>query len=258
MAIDFGAWAATYDDTRAASPSVLAPLREALGAASGRALLDIGGGTGNFAVPLAADGFDVTLTDLTPAMVRRGHAKIARAIVCDAQRLPFADESFDCAISVNVLRHIPSRADALAEARRVLREGPLVVKVSTAETLRGEWLHEYIPRIMEHQPAYQTEGEIAGEMLAAGFASVDVRRFVYEDAIDGSFQALKHDPASFLDDRIVMNTAVFQRIPRDEVQAGVAAIRADIASGRINEIVARYEPLRREFGDGGVFAGWVR
>jgi ubiquinone/menaquinone biosynthesis C-methylase UbiE len=257
MAIDFEAWAATYDDTRAASPSVLAPLREALGAPAGRALLDIGSGTGNFAVPLAADGFDVTLTDVTPAMVRLGHAKIARAIVCDAQRLPFADGTFDCAISVNVLRHIPSRADALAEARRVLRGGPLVVKVSTAETLRGEWLHEYIPRIMEHQPAYQAEDEIAGEMRAAGFVRVEVRRFVYEDAIDGSFQALKHEPASFLDDRMVMNTAVFQRIPRDEVAAGIAAMRADIASGRIDEVVARYEPLRREFGDGSVFVGWV-
>lgn len=253
MAVDFNAWANTYDDTRGASPSVLAPLLDALGPLAGRALLDVGGGTGNFALPLADAGFAVTLTDLAPAMVSRARAKIPRALVADAQRLPFADRSFDCAISVNVLRHIPSRADALREALRVLRDGPFVIKVSTAETLRGEWLHEYIPRIIEHQPAYQSEAGIVRELRAAGFARVGVRRFVYEDVIDGSFQALKHDPRTFLDDRIVMNTAVFKRIPRDEVDAGIAAIRGDIASGRIRDVIARYEPARREFGDGSIF-----
>jgi hypothetical protein len=52
-AIDFDAWAQTYDATRGASPSVLAPVAEALGPPAGRSLADIGGGTGNFAAPLA-------------------------------------------------------------------------------------------------------------------------------------------------------------------------------------------------------------
>ena len=253
MAIDFNAWATTYDDTRAASPSVLTPLLDALGPPAGRTLLDVGGGTGNFALPLSEAGFAVTLTDLAPEMARRARAKLPRAIASDAQRLPFRDDAFDCAISINVLRHVPARVDAMREALRVIRDGPFVIKVSTAETLRGAWLHEYIPSIMQHQPRYQSEHEIVAELRSAGFARVDVRRFVYTDAIDGSFQALKHAPASFLDERVIMNTAVFQRLPRADVDRGVELLRADIASGRVDDVVARYEPLRREFGDGSIF-----
>jgi ubiquinone/menaquinone biosynthesis C-methylase UbiE len=258
MGIDFNAWAATYDETRAASPSVLAPLIEALGPSRGRHLLDAGGGTGNFAVPLFEAGFAVTLTDLAPAMARRARTKVPRAIAADAQHLPFRDAAFDCAISVNVLRHIPSRVDAMREALRVIRGGPFVIKVSTAETLRGEWLHEYIPCIIDHQPRYQGEGEIVDELHAAGFARVEVQRFVYTDTVDGSFQALKHVPASFLDERIVMNTAVFQRMPRADIDRGIARLRADVASGRIAGVLARYEPLRQKFGDGSIFIAHPR
>jgi SAM-dependent methyltransferase len=46
----------------------------------------------------------------------------------DAARLPFADASFDTVAIVAALNHIPNRAEALSEARRVLRpSGRLVV-----------------------------------------------------------------------------------------------------------------------------------
>jgi ubiquinone/menaquinone biosynthesis C-methylase UbiE len=97
--IDFDRWARTYDGTRGASPSVLRPLLEALGAPDGRKLIDLGGGTGNFAAPLVAAGFAVTVSDLSPAMAERARAKIAgSAVAADAQALPFRDAAFDCAV----------------------------------------------------------------------------------------------------------------------------------------------------------------
>lgn len=252
--IDFDRWARTYDATRGASPSVLHPLLDALGPAAGRAMLDIGGGTGNFAAPLAASGFAVTLSDLSPAMAVRARAKIGgRAVAADAQALPFRGRAFDCAISVNVLRHIPDRHRALSEARRVIRDGPFVIKVSTEETQRGDWLLEYFPRLLAHQARYQPESEIVEELHAAGFPDVRVSRFLYKDVADGSFQAIKRDPALLLDDAVIMNTAVFQRLPAEELSAGLAALRSDISSGNVMEIISRYEPLRREYGDGSIF-----
>lgn len=178
--IDFDRWAGTYDATRGVSPSVLLPLRDALGNVGGRRLLDIGGGTGNFSAALAAAGFRVTHSDLSPAMARRAAEKRFGAVcAADAQRLPFADASFDCEVSVNVARHLPDLPAAFAEARRVLRGGPFVLKVSTAETQRGDWVVEYLPRLLEHQPPYQGEARLADELRAAGFATVEVRRFVY-------------------------------------------------------------------------------
>jgi len=76
--IDYDAWARTYDDTRGASPSVLRALYEALGPAGGRTLLDIGGGTGNFAKALAEEGFRVVLCDYSPEMARRAFGQAAR------------------------------------------------------------------------------------------------------------------------------------------------------------------------------------
>src|SRR6266542_5369379 len=119
-AIDYDDWAKTYDDTRGVSPSVLRSLLAALGPAAGRSLLDIGGGTGNFAKVLAEEGFRVGLCDYSSAMARRAFAKLngAPVFVADAPHLPLTDASFDCAISVNVLGHVEDWPAMLAEARR--------------------------------------------------------------------------------------------------------------------------------------------
>jgi demethylmenaquinone methyltransferase/2-methoxy-6-polyprenyl-1,4-benzoquinol methylase len=253
VAIDFDRWAQTYDGTRAASASVLRPLLAALGPPAGRTLLDIGGGTGNFAGALRDAGFRTLLCDLSPEMTRRAAAKGIVALAADAQRLPFADGSQDCAVSVNVMRHVPDRVAAFREARRVLRDGPLVVKVSTAETQRGDWLREYFPHLLEHQPPYQPEAQLASELRDAGFARVEVSRFVYEDADDGSFQALKRFPDRLLGDEAALNTAVFKRLPERELRAGLAQLRRDRASGVLPAVIARYEGTAREFGDGSIF-----
>ncbi|MEO8457231.1 MAG: methyltransferase domain-containing protein [Chloroflexota bacterium] len=258
MSIDYDAWAQTYDDSRGASPSVLNPIREALGEPTGRSLLDIGGGTGNFALPLSQAGFRVTLADYSPAMVRQARRKLPDIdfVVMDGSRLPFEDGSFDCAVSVNVLGHIAEWRLALKEARRVLRGGPLVLKVSTRETVTANWVMNYFPALLDAAPLhhYQPASETVAALRDAGFADVQTRVVHYTDTIDGSFQALKHDPRAFLENEdAVMNTAVLKRVPERERREALDTIRRDYASGRLREIMARFEPLVAEYGDGFVF-----
>jgi ubiquinone/menaquinone biosynthesis C-methylase UbiE len=256
-AIDYDAWAITYDNTRAASPSVLEPVREALGLPNGRSLLDIGAGTGNFAQPLAEAGFRVTLVDYSREMIRRANAKLPQAPVAvgDAQRLPFRDATFDCALSANVLGHLPNWRRALAEARRVIRDGPLVLKVSTRETQEANWIMHYFPAIMDAAPLhhYQPAETTVGALRSAGFATVDARPIHYSDALDGSFQALKHEPEAFFDDDRIMNTAVLMRVPEVERIAAVDQIRSDYESGRLQEMMTRFQPLVERYGDGFIF-----
>jgi len=258
--IDYDAWAKTYDDTRGASPSVLSALLDVLGPTDGRSLLDIGGGTGNFAEALAAEGFEVSLCDYSPAMARRALAKLSGApiFVTDAAHLPFAAGSFDCAISVNVLGHVADWRLMLAEARRVVRRGPYVMKASTKETLDANWVVEYLPGIRDHAPLhhYQPESVITGALREAGFSRVELSRVHYDEMVDGSIQALKHFPEVFLDDERILNTATLKRLPGAEREAGLAALREDHASGRLREVIASYEPNVREYGDGSVFAAW--
>jgi len=251
--IDYDAWARTYDDTRGASPSVLEPLLDSLGPPDGRSLLDIGGGTGNFAQSLSEAAFGVSLCDYSPEMARRASAKLGmRVAVADATHLPFRDAAFDSAISVNVLGHVEDWRGMLREAQRVIREGPYVMKASTRETLNANWVMEYLPGILHHAPAHHYGGEagIIDALREAGFSRVELGRVHYSEMIDGSLQALKHFPEVFLDDERIMNTATLKRLPPAELESGLEAIRRDYASGRLREVIARYEPLVREYGDG--------
>ena len=95
--------------------------------AAGR-VLEVGIGTGR---NLAHYPPDVHLTgiDLSPAMLDRARARassLGRSIdlrVADAQRLPFADASFDTVTATLTLCSVPDDAAAVAEMARVLRPG---------------------------------------------------------------------------------------------------------------------------------------
>ncbi len=103
-----------------------------LGLREGERVLEIGCGTGNVwrenAERLPA-GVSLTLTDLSPGMLEQARARLAELEpqpdfrLADAQSLPFADASFDAALSSHMLYHVPDRAKALAELRRVLCPG---------------------------------------------------------------------------------------------------------------------------------------
>ena len=89
-------------------------------------LLDIAGGSGSYASEIArAAPVAVVGVDLSESMVRqRGEDPLlAENVVGDMEDLPFADESFDAAMFVAALHHVPDPLPALREARRVLRPG---------------------------------------------------------------------------------------------------------------------------------------
>src|SRR4029453_2980759 len=136
-------WAKKYDNTRGASPSVLRPLREALGPPNGRSLLDVGGGTGNYSVALLDAGFRVNHCDPSVGMVQRAASKMGPTVVADGQHLPFRENAFDCAVAIKVMNHVPVWPRFFAEALRILRRGPLVLVHATRETMRANWITPY-------------------------------------------------------------------------------------------------------------------
>jgi SAM-dependent methyltransferase len=102
---------------------------EALGDTGGRLLL-LGAGAGRYARALAnaRPDLDVYAGDLS----RRAIAEAVSIggtplyLVLDAEKLPFASETFDAVIFFDLIEHVPSPATLLAECRRVLRSGCLV------------------------------------------------------------------------------------------------------------------------------------
>ncbi|WP_035805532.1 methyltransferase domain-containing protein [Kitasatospora mediocidica] len=99
-------------------------------------VLDTGGGTGNFAVPVARLGHRVTVVDPSPdalfALERRaaeaGVTDLVRAVQGDTQTLPelIAPSSVDAVLCHGVLEMVDDPADALANLTGTLHRGGLV------------------------------------------------------------------------------------------------------------------------------------
>jgi ubiquinone/menaquinone biosynthesis C-methylase UbiE len=112
---------------------VIAKLRKALGREPGHypRSLEIGAGTGYFTLNMLRAGVigTATCSDISPGMLQtlRDNARRLGLEVdtqkADAERLPFADASFDLVFGHAVLHHIPDLAQAFAEFARVLAPG---------------------------------------------------------------------------------------------------------------------------------------
>lgn len=95
-----------------------------LAATRGETLLDVGCGTGWFTRRFAAAGLAVTGLDTNAAWLAfaRAHSGPGiRWMAGDAQRLPFADASFDYAVSIAALCFVADERRAVAEIVRVTR-----------------------------------------------------------------------------------------------------------------------------------------
>ncbi|MEQ1598742.1 MAG: bifunctional demethylmenaquinone methyltransferase/2-methoxy-6-polyprenyl-1,4-benzoquinol methylase UbiE [Methylotenera sp.] len=102
------------------------------GVKAGDKVLDIAGGSGDlsklFAKKVGASG-EVILTDINASMLAVGRDRIidaglsVPAMQCNAEKLPFADNSFDCVIVAFGLRNMTHKDIALKEMQRVLKVG---------------------------------------------------------------------------------------------------------------------------------------
>lgn len=95
-------------------------------------VLDIAGGTGDLAKAFAKQAGlagEVWLTDINESMLRVGRDRLLNkglstpTLLCDAEKLPFADNYFDRVSVAFGLRNMTHKDAALAEMRRVLKSG---------------------------------------------------------------------------------------------------------------------------------------
>ena len=104
-------------------------LVEACPMTRGTRVLDVAAGTGNASLPAAARGAQVTASDLTPELLDAGRRRADAAGLqlewaeADAERLPFADGSFDVVMSAIGVMFAPRHQAAADELVRVCRPG---------------------------------------------------------------------------------------------------------------------------------------
>jgi ubiquinone/menaquinone biosynthesis C-methylase UbiE len=250
--------AETFDRTRGASPTVLAAIDRVLGHGGARRLLDVGGGTGNYAQALAERDFDVLVLDANLAMLGRAVPKLGRGrcVQAAAEALPFADGCADVVAMVNAAHLFQDRARAFAEALRVLRGGPLLVTAFTQENAAPLFVFGYFGMEADLE-ARPDNGTVERWLHEAGFGTVERSTYVYADTVDGSLNALHTDAAKLADPEVLRNTSLWHRTSAEARERAVQALRRDLDSGELERRVAESVALAEETGHGTLFAAWA-
>ena len=168
----------------------------------GHRVLDIAGGTGDLALAFArkvGPGGAVVHTDINESMLRVGRDRLLDAgvvlptLVCDAEKLPFADGAFDRVSVAFGLRNMTHKEQALAEMARVLQPGGRLLVLEFSKVARplekaydwysfnvlprlGRWVagdegsYRYLAESIRMHPPQQ---ELKAMMLKSGFGHVD-------------------------------------------------------------------------------------
>jgi ubiquinone/menaquinone biosynthesis C-methylase UbiE len=247
---NYRAQAARYDETRGASPSILRPLIRAIEGAPRSRLVDVAGGTGNYARAMKDRGWKPMVVDVSIEMLMRARGKGLPVVRADAARLPLGDGSVDAVMNVSALHLIRAWKAALADSTRVLRRGGrLGIMLYAREHLEVHWILEYFPTARRWaETEHQTLAQVIAELPGA-----EVEPFEFGDLVDASMAALCRQPELLLDHKWRLQTSFFERLESADPRGardGLERLTRDLAAGRRpDEEVA---PLRARLGDGAI------
>ncbi len=175
---------------------------EVSGVSRGDRVLDIAGGSGDLSrlfVKKVGNSGEVILTDINASMLAVGRDRLiddgvaVPALQCDAEKLPFPDQHFDCVIVAFGLRNMTHKETALAEMQRVLKVGGRLLVLEFSQIwkplapvydaysfkllpLMGKIFardadsYQYLAESIRMHPDQETLRQM---MLDAGFAKVD-------------------------------------------------------------------------------------
>ncbi len=153
-----------------------------LAARPGASVLDVGGGHGQLAVPLARRAFPVTVLGSDPVCARRVQSEIDAGRVKFAAgnviALPFPDRSFDVVISIRLLPHCRQWPRLIAELCRVAKRD-VIVDYPTIQSVNvfSSALFGAKKRIEANTRPFALfrHGEVAAEFAKCGFTLAERR-----------------------------------------------------------------------------------
>jgi ubiquinone/menaquinone biosynthesis C-methylase UbiE len=241
-----------YDDTRKADPYITSRIIHYLDIDDDGMYLDVACGTGNYTNAIAEQteaaicGVDVSEHML--GIARKKNPAIHWSLG-DSCSLPYKDNTFSGAMCVLAVHHFEDLGGALNEVFGVLARGRLVIFTSDKQQMEGYWLNEYFPKTMKKSTANMPDiAEVSRALKAAGFERIVTELYdVKPDLQDWFMYCGKHKPEMYFDPVIRKGSSGFASFSnRDEVERGLERLSRDIASGRIDEVMASY---RNDHGD---------
>ncbi|GAB2730687.1 MerR family transcriptional regulator [Kitasatospora kifunensis] len=212
-----------YPTTRHTEPRIAAQVWAALGDA--QTVLNVGAGTGSY------EPTDREVTAVEPSAVMRAQrpAGAAPCVAANAERLPFADQSFDAAMAFSTIHHWHDPIAGLREMQRVARR----VVVFTHDSSDTGWLNrfwlsrDYLPEVGGLIVGRPSVEELAGA-IGARIEPV----LIPWDCADGFFEAYWRRPEAYLEEHVRRAVSVWTRVGPQAEQRAVSRLRDDLSSGR--------------------------
>ena len=243
-----------YTRTRAADPRIVEALIAALDLPPGARLLDVGGGTGNYAVALAEHGFRVTVVEPSSTMREQAtaHPEIAW-LAARAEDIPLDDASHDGAVIVLAAHHFTDLPRALAEVGRVCGSGPIVLFTYDPERDPEFWLFHYFPSFLDQAreifPALETFQALSSRPIL-------LRRFPLPRNLVDRFAASGWcRPEAYLEKEFRDGISSFRLADQEQVAKGLEHLRRDLENGAWDALFGAFREMT-EYDVGYVFVSF--
>jgi len=225
----FSAQADTYARGRPDYPAALGDwLRDTLGLAPGKTVVDLGAGTGKFTRLLVPSGASVVAVEPVDAMRAQLSSKLpdVRALPGSAESMPLPDASVDAVVCAQAFHWFANTA-AMREIARVLKPGGRLGLIWNVRDETVPWVARLTAIMTPHEgdaPRFY-KGDWKQVFPAEGFGLLDLTRFPYTHT--GA-------PEQVIVDR-VMSVSFIASLPAAEQ----AAVRA-----QLHEVIATDPALR--------------
>lgn len=220
--VDYGAIGGAYRSYRLPDPRIERAIWDRLGDA--RSVLNIGAGAGSY------EPTDRAVTPVEPSATMRAQrpAHLAPAIDAVAEKLPFADKSFDTSMGVFTIHQWSDLAAGLAELRRVTRRRIVLMSCEPSEVQRF-WLNDYAPGVLEAEARRYPSRDAIASALGARVEAFAVP--IPLDCRDGFNEAYYGRPDMLLDPAARQSCSAWSFVAADVATDYVARLARDLASG---------------------------
>lgn len=224
----------TYSQTRQSDPRIAAKLLDILKPFQASTIVDIGAGTGSYALHLAEYGYHVLAVEPSTVMRRQAIAHPAvRWIDAKAEQLSLPSHSADVAIIILALHHFPDYSQALQEIHRVTGDGRVVIFTYDPDLISSFWLTEYFPSfIADVQSTFLPMATLTAEIETVMDTAVNIVPFPLPHDLSDSFAAVGWArPELYLNHNIRNGISSFAKLNEDDLAQGLSKLREDLEIG---------------------------
>jgi SAM-dependent methyltransferase len=219
---DYGAIGTSYAAYRQPDRRIAARISQALGPA--RTVLNVGAGAGSY------EPADRQVAPVEPSASMRSQRRpgLAPAVDATAEDLPFPDGYFDAAMTTFSVHQWSDLRAGLREVRRVTR-GPVVILTGDPDRLRGFWLNEYAPEVLDAEARRYPPVEALAEGLGGPVSTTVVP--VPLDCTDGFNEAYYGRPEMLLDPAARQSCSAWSFVSPAVVNRFTHELGRDLADG---------------------------